>query len=848
MIRKFKTALLLLSIVCISHTTLSAQKRTVTEAQAIAIRFYREQQQLHTKTRSATTELKWVQPATRSTEDPLLYTFATDNDGFVIVSADERAHTILGYSLNGTFSYNSLPTPLQVLLNNYETQLKQLPSIKVTTDSTHKYAPVTRATYQGVAPLLGSIEWNQDAPFNLQCPTDPVYSSTTPAGCVAIAAAQIMKFHRHPEKGSGKRSYTTTTNRIGISVSYEGTIYDWDNMLNSYNYGYNDTQANAVAELCYHIGSACRTDYCYEGSGATAKDIANALKQNFGYDDDLEYIDRTYFTEPVWEQMLRDELDAGRPILHFGEGPTGGHAFVCDGYDSEGLFHYNWGWGGTSDGYFRSAALEPTVLGIGSGAGCYNYLQSALTQIQPPTENSTHIAHLHLSRALSPGATTVTNGTETKITASFYNCGLRQFTGEAAIALYSASGGNEPICILASKALTRIPELTGGTSGTAFKFTIPDTLTNGTYQLYLVHKEEGTNQYIKMNAPVTIPNYLIVTKSTGTTTITQPAYHSKLSLTAKPKVENPLYHNRKGTFSLTVRNDGEEFYSYLGVLLQKRNTTPVVRQYVGVILTRIPKGATRTFTFTTDAIDVEAGNYDVVAVCDSSNSSSSYLTPIGPDELMVTQTTIQKEPALAPNFRLTGAMTIAPIDGSTTISTNEQFTVNAKITNMGGYADGKFAVVFFNRAEEMIGNSNIVEASVGSLKTAELTITHRLNQPAGQYAAILTSVSGDEATAIYPAEYNAITFTLTEATEINSPSHQIDTYIHNSPQTRTLQIRAERPITTIRITDTSGHTIYTSLPQYAQTHISTCEWEPSIYIIGLTTETGKTETHKIQIQ
>lgn len=817
----------------LSSTNVWARRIAVDEAHGIAERFYAEQ--LSTTTRQAAS-LHYVSPSTtRQATEEQVYAFAAEGDrGFVLVAADDRAHEILGYSLEGTFSYDNMPIQLQALLDGYSQQIKALDEQHIIIDDSDYSATLHKGPIgQGVKPLLGGIEWNQDAPFNRLCPKDEA-GDPMPVGCVATAAAQIMKFHGYPEKGIGSRSYPTSSLGIALSANFEEATYDWANMLDSYNGTYTDKQAEAVALLSYHVGVACRMDYVPYGSGATAKDIANALKRNFGYDDDMEYIDRTYFNEADWEALLRAELDEGRPILHFGEGVEGGHAFVCDGYDAFGLFHYNWGWGGMSDGYYQSAALNPEVLGIGSGMGGYNYLQSALTQIQPPTDNSIHIAHLHLNKAIIPGAATVMSGNETKVTASFYNCGLRSFTGEVAAALYDA---NDSLCvILSTKQLKALTELTGGTQGATFKFTLPTDLANGTYRLYLIHKEEGTTEYIKMNAPVNMPNYLSVKVNALAATFTEPAHSSKLSLTAKPQVLTPLYNGRKASFSLTVKNEGEEFYSYLGVLMQKQTTDgSVVRQYVGVILTRIPKGATRTFTYSTDAIEVEAGDYDIVAVCDSTNSSRSFLTPIGPDELMVTEAKVNAKPIFPGMFQLNGVITVTAQDGSTTIHPNDLFTVTAPITNKGDYADGEFAAVFFNRAEEMVGNSAVSALSLGRDETKELKITHRLNEPVGQYAVIIASVTGDEATELRPYEYNAMSFWLRTPSDISTLN---DDGITVATQGDNLYVKAQTPIYIIKVTDANGRTLCTIHPDSMEATLSTATWPEGTYIVSVTTTEG----------
>jgi len=717
----------------------------------------------------------------RETSGTAFYAFNADEGrGFVLVSGDDRMRPVLGYSLEGAFSFDDVPVQLRPLLDAYR---RHYEAIKAGGDAlpakVTAYATAARRLPAGaVAPLLGGICWDQEAPFNRLCPTDKYVSRTTPAGCVAIAAAQIMRYYAYPAQGRGSRSYVTETERLSVNADFASASYAWDKMLPSYNGAYTEEQADAVALLAYHVGVACKTDYNYEGSGATAKEIAKAFTTYFGYDENIEYVDRTHYDAPSWEALLRVELEAGRPVLEFGEGEAGGHAFVCDGYDAEGLFHYNWGWGGMSNGYYSTSALEPEYLGTGSGLGAYNFLQAVLTHVQPPTPGSGHVAGLHLSKPLVPGAAATGRTDETKVTAAFYNYGLRNFTGEVALVL---CGEDEtPLRVLSSKSLTNLRELSGGTPGTDFVYALPADVPDGHYRLYLMHKEKGAADYTVMRAPVTQSNCLTAQVTADRVTYAVPALAAKLVLTAKPEVLTPLYHKRRASFRITVRNDGEEFYSYLGILLQKQNTgIQKVRQYVGVILTRVPAGATRTFTYTADSLQVGTGAFDVVAVCDPYNAQDSYLDAIGPDELMVTEANISNTPILSPRFALAGPLTIAATDGSETLEPGEMFTVTAPMLNSGGYGDGDFALVFFNRAEENIGNSNVVPLSLGMRQQRDLEISHRLNVPPGQYGVVLAQVRGNEASAVAPASYNGRVFDLVAPTglvTVATPAEKVDVY------------------------------------------------------------------------
>lgn len=822
-----------------------AQEITTEQAEKIATEFFIRQHQRkgtdarHIRLRPTTARTPQLTAALNRN----IHVFnAEGNRGFVLVAGDCRAKEILGYSLTGQISFDNMPVQLQSLLESYQRQMDRLaangePAVWHSEYAGQEGEGVMRAPLKAksVGPLLGGIQWNQDAPFNNLCPLDRYYSERTPAGCVAIAAAQIMRFYRYPDHGIGARNYSTDTQRLPVSADFENTTYDWANMSEDYNGAYSEVEANAVATLAYHVGVACKMDYDYlNGSGATAKETAKAFTRYFNYDRNLEYVDRTHYNEADWEAVLRKEIDAGRPVLQFGEGPAGGHAFVCDGYDEEGLFHYNWGWGGMSDGYFQSSALDPEYLGIGSGLGSYNHLQSALCNIQPPCETSTHVAGLHLAKTPQVLSKSTGRHDGNTATVSFYNYGLRNFSGEVVAALYGESG--EMTCILATKELKKLAELTGGTAGTKYTFTIPADIAEGTYTLRFAHREEGTEEYIEMRAPVTQSNFLTVGIEADKVTYTTPDAKARLSLVKAPEVLTPLYNGLRATFRITVRNDGPEFYSYMGILLQKQNTgTERVRQYVGLMLTRIPEGSTRTFTYTADGITVPAGNYDVVAVCDHENAQKTYYDAIGPDSLMVTQAPVKIRPFLDGDFNLTTPLTITPANGSGTIEANRPFTVTAELTNKGGYADGAFAVLFLNRAEEVIGNTNITYLSLNTREKKTLQFTHKLNVEPGQYAAILTMVNeNNEASPVQPAENCAVVFDVHQSTGITST--ETDNNLRASVMGNTLHVSANAPMTRLQIYTLQGALLTECSPQSEQTTLP--HPSPGIYLIRAITEKG----------
>lgn len=806
-------------------------------------------------TRTSTPELALVYTSVVSTESkntravngseiPTYYVFnAGQNGGFVIVAADDRARSILAYSLTDSFGLENQPQQIRQWLSVYDEEIARLANASSYPESVANtfgpYASSKRSTVaSAIEPLLGNIAWNQDGPFNNLCPFDKTYNQIAPVGCVATAAAQIMKYYNYPEKGYGTRTYTSQTLMKRLTANFGETTYDWANMKDDYNGTYNEVQAEAVATLSYHVGVSCKMDYSVEGSGATAKDIANGLKNYFLYDKNMEYIERTHFNENAWSDFLKAELNERRPILYFGEGPSGGHAFVCDGYDANGLFHFNWGWGGISNGYYQISALEPQDLGIGSGMGAYNHYQSILFGIQPPTDTSTHLARIHLNGTFEMKETTISRDGINKATIGFFNYGLQSFTGEVILGLYK---DETLLTTLASTTVNKLPALDGGTQSFTFdEFSIPSSIENGTYRLLTAQKENGAADYTIMLAPVNSPNYYIVEVSDDKVSYVKPEFKPKLALVKNPEIiSSKLYKGRKATFRVTVRNDGEEFYSYMGILLQKKSEDQEKeRQYIGMFPTRIPQGATRTFEFS-DVIEASAGEYDIVAVCDVDNAwSNRWWDAIGPNEFKVTDGVILAEPA-DPSFSLASTVKIAAADGSSTIGVNESVVITARISNTGGYGDGKFAVLFVNDRNELVGNSSIVELSIDSRKLASFKVTHKLAYPAGQYGILLAAVSGVNAEPLLPAMYNRTTFWITQGTGIEETTTGVPALsCYESEGYLYLKVDAGKRVKAAGITDVSGKVVRTVTAADESVRIFVGNLPSGLYIIQAETDQG----------
>ncbi len=187
--------------------------------------------------------------------------------------------------------------------------------------------------------------------------------------------AQVMYYWKYPEKGTG--TVTARVNDIQTAPIDLSTItFDWDNMTDTYDQSSTPAQKKAVAALMKACGYSVDMGYTVDESGAQTINLAKALVENFGYNENITFLQRNYFSGQDWNNLVYGELKAGRPVLYSGASITGSHQFVCDGYDGNGYFHINWGWGGMSDGYFLLEALNPGAQGTGGSAGGYNYAQT----------------------------------------------------------------------------------------------------------------------------------------------------------------------------------------------------------------------------------------------------------------------------------------------------------------------------------------------------------------------------------------------------------------------------------------------------------------------------------------
>ena len=324
--------------------------------------------------------------ATRTTASgaPAVYVFnRTDSEGYFLLSADDCALPVLGYADSGSFNEREMSPAMKWWLDEYGRQIEFASARQAGSSSAFRARPLEKK--EPIAPMVKS-KWDQVAPYNAQCPLSGTERTYT--GCVATAMAQVMNYWEYPQKGTGSISYTVASLQKKVSLNFGLKAFDWNNMADTYLSGrYTDAQADAVAYLMKACGYSVKMDYSLDASGALSLLIGNALTKYFSYDKNINYTVRSCYSTSEWNEMMYENLkNVGPVICGGGSALGGGHSFVCDGYDGNGFFHFNWGWSGMSDGYFALEALNPDALGSGGGSGGgYNFSQDAVFGIQPPT-------------------------------------------------------------------------------------------------------------------------------------------------------------------------------------------------------------------------------------------------------------------------------------------------------------------------------------------------------------------------------------------------------------------------------------------------------------------------------
>ena len=375
---KRKAAILL--ILMTAYLPLRADIISPRDAQALADRYFGGQ------TKSAVATLVWSGGVeTKGPYAPAYYVFNGSEGGFVVIAGDDRARPVLAWSDEGSFEVVGMPDQIRCWFDEYADQIADIQESGTEADAqtVRQWEDLRKGVIRKATTIvnLNTANWNQTSPYNRYCPT--IGGKATMTGCTPTALAELMYYYKYPAKGHGTLPDYTYT-KDGVTYNQPGheltAVYDWDNMLHTYKSGsYTDEQANAVAQLIFDVGVMVQANY---GTGSTSGSTVNGARgliKNFDYDSSATYYARAGHTESEWFQRIKESLDQSHPIAYTGYNTEtgGGHAFLADGYDSDERVRFNWGWGGSNNGFYHLSALNPT------STRNYNGSQSANFNLKP---------------------------------------------------------------------------------------------------------------------------------------------------------------------------------------------------------------------------------------------------------------------------------------------------------------------------------------------------------------------------------------------------------------------------------------------------------------------------------
>ena len=489
-----KRVLFILYLAVMSVCSMQAKQVSETDARQVANNFFSQH------------ATRFMAP---SAAHPMRLAFTAENNrfyvydrgaqgGYVIIAGDDRLPQVLGYGDAGDFSANTLPPAVQYWLDEMNSQIAYLQSHEGAL--THR--PAKRAT--PVAPLV-TTQWNQSEPYNNYCPTYTLSNGNAvhaAAGCVATATAQMMNYYEWPAVGRGSHSYNCNvngTNPTELSADFSQSTYRWDLMLDVYDANSSEESCDAVAHLMSDVGISMDMGYG-ESSGASEYAASQALQRYFDYSRKWYWLNRDYFDADEWDQFLVDEICLNRPVMYCGYANDGGHAFILDGFNADGYFHVNWGWGGAYDGYFVVSLLAPT------NNMDFKYMQDGLFGLVPEPQADMVEEVLYIRSRLTPTAAVVPLGEEVSVDIDDFLVQGNKSTGEytygdetryyveipLSLGVYDSDGVERQ-----SVQFSQREYLGNGlhSSGWSVDMVLPNSLEEGEYKIKMFYSEDGGLNY-----------------------------------------------------------------------------------------------------------------------------------------------------------------------------------------------------------------------------------------------------------------------------------------------------------------------------------------------------------------
>ncbi len=630
---------------------------------------------------------------------PTVYLFG-DANGCLVASAESETPALLGYMDSPLATSDEIPDAMRYWLDYYSHEIKQLRSgnvIRRVVPTSEDYAPVS--------PILKTL-WNQGSPYNNLCPM--LGSNRSVTGCVATGMAQAMKAHNWPVRGQGEISYKWTNGGETLSCDFSESVYDWDNMLDSYSGPASRVERDAVATLMRDCGYSVRMNYSPSASGASAYSIALAFYTYFDYDRSMRLEIRDNFYTDEWTDLVYTDVAAGRPVVYCGSGAAGGHCFVADGYSSDGYFHFNWGWGGVSDGYFRLSALAPGIQGIGGNDDNFNSNQSIVYCLRKPVEGSKLGVVLEGESALVPKNMTNAPGSTIRFgNFEIVNLSVEEVSGTFGLKLIPDEG--EPVYVAGTTSSTMGTLYDNNNSATGFRVPVDNFPSSGSYAVRPAFQID--EEWYDVEMSTTLPESLRCKIEEGTVTFEEADPAAMLDVTDL-KITSKLYAGKPFSVSFDASNPGtKDYYGDMVFVLYKEDTGVTNTSYFTV---DVPAGGETTVDFVTQFLSTaRAGDYTLYLINRFGNvyAYDDITIEDAPDEETKVELT-DLEVSNATSVSSTGVYTVNP----------DYIKVEGKITCTQGYlTDSVYAYLYPITGGYAVANMGNSSHLLSSGESADVT-------------------------------------------------------------------------------------------------------------------------------
>ena len=310
--------------------------------------------------------------------DESVFLLRKGTEGFV-TPADDALNPCVAETEDTDYTID-LPPCYEETLNDYAKEVEWWQTIgqRISEESTPPAMQRAAAIVASDVEPLIKTKWNQTAPWNNNLTFE---GKKCYAGCVPLSIAQLLYYWWTKGFSRGcmaSKGYKTKTNLYEVGAMSAVTVFDFDNMT----LGKPTTAASikAIADMLEHIGKAVKADYKPTATGTRTDDYFPALSKVFRLGENITQVFASKIGLAAFCEKIRKELESGRPVMMTGcnSAHTAAHSFLCDGYRSvDDKFHYNWGWGGSYNGWFKMGALTPT------SSRNYSYYKHAFLNVQP---------------------------------------------------------------------------------------------------------------------------------------------------------------------------------------------------------------------------------------------------------------------------------------------------------------------------------------------------------------------------------------------------------------------------------------------------------------------------------